>query len=78
MGEQQGHSLGEQHVCRVVSVGVQHGQQSNECDVRTIIDELCESDAKPKVDMSVAGLSPVCTVGQSEARLTVFANLWTT
>ena len=43
--------------------------------MRTIIDESCESDAKPKVDMSVAGLSPVCTVAWSEARLSVFAKL---
>ena len=69
--------MGEQQVCRVVSVGVQHGQRSIECGVRSI-DGVCESDAKPNVDMSVAGLSTVCTVEQNEARLPVFANLMPT
>ena len=42
------------------------------------VDRVCESDEKPNVDMSVAGLSTVCTVEQNEARLPVFANLFPT
>ena len=66
--------MGEQQVHRVVGVGVQNGQRCIECGMRSM-DGLCESDAKPNVDMSMAGLSAVCTVAQSEARLQVFANL---
>ena len=62
--------MGEQQVHRVVGVGVQNGQRCIECGMRSM-DGLCESDAKPNVDMSVAGLSAVCTVAQSEARLHV-------
>ena len=51
----------------------QCGQRIDECDVKKM-DDMCETKAKPQVDVSVAGLSPVCTVVQSEARLTVSAN----
>jgi hypothetical protein len=36
---------------------------------------MCETDAKPEEDMSVAELSPVCTVAQSKAMPIGVANL---
>ena len=58
----------------VESVSEQHGQRIYGCYLKKT-DDMCETYAKPEADMSVAEISPVCTVAQSEARSTGFANL---
>ena len=62
-----GDSMGEKHDLNVDSMGEQSDVKKKH--------GMCETDAKPEVDMSVAELSPVCTVAQSKAMPIGVANL---
>ena len=70
MGEEydlNGDNIGEKHDLNVDSMGEQSDVKKNY--------GMCETDAKPEEDMSVAELSPVCTVAQSKAMPIGVANL---